>query len=131
MADYSSRQYINAPETLYFLVFPSEQIGIGPEIAFTGPSPDLGGLRSFGGRLTYFFQGHRISTQYASVLAHVVHDDSYSNTAIAVGAGLGFQLRVGSDFLFRAEGRYRATLGDTFQGLSDLSLAFGLSVKID
>ena len=73
-----SRQYINAPETLYLMGFASDQLGVDPEIEFIGSSPDYD-----------------------------------SEVAFAVGAGMGYQWRVGSDFVFRAEGWYRARLGNT------------------
>ena len=125
---------INVPETLYLIGFANEQFGIGPEVNITESPGGQGGLRSFGGRALFFFQDHRRSNPYLLMQSHLsilTTEYGYTDVGVALGAGLGYQWRVGSDFVFRAEGRVRAFRGFDNDITTAFSLAFGLGVKID
>ena len=121
-------QLISAPQTLYWMGFVNDQVGIGPEVEFMDSALGSGSLRAFGSRFTLFFNGHSRSTPYIFGQGQIgVSESRYGeDSGFGGGIGLGYQRRVGSDFIFRSEGRFRA-IGD----FSMISLTFGIGVKID
>lgn len=103
--------------SLYFRGFPSKQFAIGPEVKFYRRSlnDDYDSGRFSDTRLRVGFQGaffsksHLMSNPYILGYGFLsLSDTSHHDMEVhcAIGAGLGYQWRIGSAFIFRTEGRY-------------------------
>ena len=133
--------------SLYVLWFPNEQLAIGPEFGFGRFSMHLkeeyeeGELSVtflyLGGRGTFFLQSNAMSGTYITghgALSHFGFSSdlgwplggSESETNFSAGAGLGYQWRLGPDFLLRTEGRYRYWFDDE---VNDFSFLLGLGTR--
>lgn len=123
--------------SLYVLWFPSDQLAIGPEFSFGWRSSDGAGFSSLylAGRGAFFLQSNAVSGPYLlgnGVLAGL-YFEGFSEHAFSVGAGLGYQWRVGPAFVLKAEGRYRRWFHEFNkfdEGLNDFSLLFGLGTRL-
>ena len=117
--------------SLYISWFPNEQLAIGPEFSFGRFSSDGDGITSLylGGRGAFFLQSNPMSSPY--ILGHgallVINDsDAESESDFSIGAGLGYQWRLGSALVLRAEGRYRRWFDDE---VNDFSFLLGLGTR--
>ena len=87
-----------------------------------------------GGQAAFFLQSNAVSGPYLlghGALAHT-KDSGYafsddSESEFSVGAGLGYQWRLGPAFVLRAEGRYRRWFEDE---VNDFSLTLGLGTRL-
>ena len=112
--------------SLYVLSFPSETLAIGSEFGFTRVSRySSQHLFSFGGRIAFFLKSNAMSDAYILGQTLMLKGDSDSN--LSIGAGLGYQWRVGPAFVLRAEGRYRRWFEDD---VNDISLTLGLGTRL-
>ena len=117
--------------SLYVSWFPNEQLAIGPEFSLGHFSSDGDGITSLylGGRSAFFLQSNAMSSSYLmghGALLVISASDAESETDFSAGAGLGYQWRLGPDFILRAEGRYRYWFDDE---VNDLSFLLGLGTR--
>ena len=117
--------------SLYVSWFPNEQLAIGPEFSLGRFSSDGDGITSLylGGRSAFFLQSNAMSSSYImghGALLVISASDAESETDFSVGAGLGYQWRLGPDFILRTEGRYRYWFDDE---VNDLSFLLGLGTR--
>lgn len=114
---------IQAPSLLYVSWFPSERLALGPEFSLAGVSDDESSVMvlSLGVRGAFFLRSNAVSSPYLLVngsLQTLSGDATDSDHNFGAGAGLGYQERVGSAFVLRAEGRYQRWFRDeTNRGL--------------
>ena len=117
--------------SLYLLWFPSEKLAIGPEFSFGRSSSNGDGITSLylGGRSAFFLQSNSMSSPY--IMGHgallFIDSDAESETDFSAGAGLGYQWRLGSALVLRAEGQYRRWFNEE---INDLSLIIGLGTRL-
>ena len=117
--------------SLYVSWFPNEQLAIGPEFSFGRVSADGDGITSLhlGGRGAFFLQSNARSSSYImghGALLFIDGFDSDSDSDFSVGAGLGYQWRLGSDLILRTEGRYRLWFDDE---VNDFSFLLGVGTR--
>ncbi len=118
--------------SLYVLWFPSAKMSIGPEINIGRSSGSTVGTTSLnlGGRALFSLQDNAGSGPYllcqGAVLVLDV-DERDSETDFSAGGGMGYQLRLGTSFVLRAEGQYRRWFDDE---VNDLSLLVGLGARL-
>ena len=117
--------------SLYVSWFPNEQLAIGPEFSFGRFSLDGDGITSLylGGRGAFFLQSNAMSSPY--ILGHgallVINDSDFeSESDFSIGAGLGYQWRLGSALVLRAEGRYQYWFDVE---VNDFSFLLGLGTR--
>ena len=109
--------------SLYVWWFPSERLALGPEFSLGMVSDGEDSLTELylGVRGAFFTMGsNAVSSPYLLVNGSLqeLAVDGGSNTYFAAEAGLGYQKRVGSAFVLRAEGRYQRWFRDeTNRGL--------------
>ena len=121
--------------SLYVLWFPNEKLSIGPEFSFGRVSENRVGITSLylGGRGAFSLRTNKMSGPYIlglGALATVAGDGTgfdESETDFSAGAGLGYQWRLGSALVLRAEGRYRRWFNEE---INDLSLIIGLGTRL-
>ena len=118
--------------SLYVSWFPNEQLAIGPEFSLGHFSSDGDGITSLylGGRSAFFLQSNAMSSSYImghGALLVISASDAESETDFSVGAGLGYQWRLGSALVLRAEGQYRRWFNEK---INDLSLIIGLGTRL-
>ena len=118
--------------SLYVSWFPNEQLAIGPEFSLGRFSSDGDGITSLylGGRSAFFLQSNTMSSSYImghGALLVISASDAESETDFSVGAGLGYQWRLGSALVLRAEGQYRRWFNEK---INDLSLIIGLGTRL-
>ena len=141
--------------SLYVSWFLSERLALGSEFSFgrfsvndegDDEDDDAYGFMTLylGGRGTFFLQSNAVSGPYllgngALMNLHLLgdEDDPYNvpHTYFSAGAGLGYQQRVGPDFVLRTEGRYRMWfLDEEFpliaDGTNEFSLFIGLGTRL-
>ena len=121
--------------SLYISWFPNEQLAIGPEFSLGRFSLDGVGITSLylGGRGAFSLRTNKMSGPYIlglGALARVATDGTgfdESETDFSAGAGLGYQWRLGSALVLRAEGQYRRWFSEE---VNDLSLIIGLGTRL-
>ena len=132
---------VNVPEILYIMWFPSERVSIGPEVTITDRGENSPNLQSFGCRINLFFSGslsHQ-NSYYSEAGPYLIIQSqlaaltvrSIEETAFVLGSGFGYQWRIGRDYVFRMESRYRQSFGTDDLQINEISLSFGLGVRLD
>ena len=121
------------PPSLYVLWFPNEKLSIGPEFSFGRLSSDGDDITSlyFGGRGAFSLRTNKMSGPYILGLGALatVAGGGESETFFSAGAGLGYQWRLGSALVLRAEGQYQRWF-DEYLEINDLSLIIGLGTRL-
>ena len=96
---------------LYVSWFPGEHLAIGPEFSFGRSSLSGDDFTSLylGGRGAFFLQSNAVSGPYllGKGALVVLESDIDADAVFFVGAGLGYQWRVGPAFVLRTEGQYQ------------------------
>ena len=123
--------------SLYVSWFPSEQLAIGPEFSLGTLSFDGDSVSSLylGGQGAFFLQSNAVSGLYLQGNGALIglYGEGDSEHIFSAGAGLGYQWRVGSAFVVKAEGRYRRWFNEFEEfeeGLNDFSLTLGLGTRL-
>lgn len=123
---------------LYVSQFPSERMAIGQEISFARTS-SRGSLTTLllGVRVAFFPTGNSKPGIYAlgqgflSTVSVTDSDDdsNYSNSEaeLFAGGGVGYQWRIGPDFVLRMEGQYRRWLDSE---INNVLLVLGLGTRL-
>ena len=95
---------------LYVLHFPSEHVGVGPEIAFARISY-FGSATTLllGARAEFLPRGSLRSGSYALGQGSLfsVFEDNDSEAYFSAGVGMGYQWRIGPALVLRMEGQYQ------------------------
>ena len=117
--------------SLYVFWFPSGKLTVGPEFSFGHISNDGSGVTTLhlGWRAANHLRSNTVSGAYVltQVALATVSGDSGSETDFSAGGGLGYQWRLGSALVLRAEGGYRRW----FDGeVNDFSLLLGLGTRL-
>ena len=125
--------------SLYLKHFINENVAVGPEVKFYRRSSDgfSGTSLTVGLQSTFFMQGHSMSNPY--ILGYGFLDlldtsDSDVQVYYAIGAGMGYQWRIGPAFVFRAEGRYQRWISSEEQELANVHeflLVLALGTRFD
>ena len=117
--------------SLYVSWFPSEKLSVGPVFSLGRISQDGSSFTTLHleGRTAFHIRSSTMSGAYllARGALAAVAGDSESETDSSAGAGLGYQWRLGSALVLRAEGGYRRW----FDGeVNDFSLLLGLGTRL-
>ena len=131
----------SAPTSLYATLFPSQQFAIGPEFSFgrTSVSEEYWEEREtesittlhLGGKASYFLLSHEVSSPYlfgrVSLTMFSGYDDDQTLTSF--GAGAGYQWRIDTAFVLRAEGQYQRLLVSDDDDANEFSLTIGIGTR--
>ena len=136
-----------SPTSLYAMLFPAEKFTIGPEFSFgrMSISEAYGGEKEsesitilhLGGRAAFFFLNHSVSSPYVlGRVSHTIFNGGESfffnddETLTGFGGGVGYQWRIGSAFVLRAEGQYqRLLISDADESINEFSFIIGLGTR--
>ena len=119
--------------SMYVSWFPSERFSFGPEFSLgrTSGKGDPFTSLYLAGRCTFHSGGGVKSGAYIfgrGAIRSISAGESESDTAVIVGAGLGYSWPAGSVLVVRAEGGYRRWFDDV--GTNEISLLLGLGASI-
>ncbi len=128
------------PTLLYATWFPTDMFAIGPEFSYgrVSISEEIWGEENtsnitsiyMGGRVSFYILGHSTSSPY--LFGHVSQtilsgDETFifdsDETLSNIGFGVGYQWRVGSAIVLRAEGHYHRIFFDE-ENANEYSLTF-------
>ncbi len=137
----------SSPTSFYAMLFPNKRFAIGPEFSFgrTSFSDRYEGEREtlsittvhLGGRAAFFLLNHSGSSPYVfgRVSRTVFSGEEWfflddNQVLTSFGGGFGYQLRIGSAFVLRAEGQYqRLLLSDEDDDADEFSLMIGFGTR--
>ena len=137
----------SSPTSLYATWFLNKQFAIGPEFSFGRISVSQAYWEEeeetesittlyLGGRAAFFLQSHLESSPYVlgrvSQTIFIDEDASFVDEGSALtgfGIGLGYQWRIGTAFVFRAEGQYQRLFLSQADDANEFSLTFGIGTR--
>lgn len=131
--------------SLYLMQFLNQHVGVGPKVRFyrISWSDDFDAdalsatFLNVGLQSTYFLANHSMSSPYMlgyGLLNVWNASDRDADVNYAVGAGIGYQWRVGGALILRTEGRYQRWINleePELEYLHDFLFVVGLGTRLD